>query len=60
MTIKYEVITTPSGNTVINATFTDSDKMLSIPSDPANSDYQRYLAWLENPEAEQSTPNLSE
>jgi hypothetical protein len=28
----------------------------AIPTDPANSDYQRYLAWLENPEAEQSTP----
>ena len=27
----------------------------SIPCDPANSDYQRYL----NPEAEQSTPNLA-
>jgi hypothetical protein len=26
-----------------------------IPTDPANSDYQRYL----NPEAEQSTPNLA-
>jgi hypothetical protein len=24
-------------------------------ADPANSDYQRYLAWLENPEAEHST-----
>jgi hypothetical protein len=23
-----------------------------IPLDPANSDYQRYLAWLENPETE--------
>ncbi len=31
-----------------------------IPLDPANSDYQRYLAWLENPEAEQSTPNLAD
>jgi hypothetical protein len=30
-----------------------------IPIDLANSDYQRYLAWLENPEAEQSTPNLT-
>ena len=30
-----------------------------IPCDQANSDYQRYLAWLENPEAEQSTPNLA-
>ena len=27
----------------------------SFPADPANSDYQRYL----NPEAEQSTPNLT-
>jgi len=26
-----------------------------IPVDPANADYQRYL----NPEAEQSTPNLT-
>jgi hypothetical protein len=23
----------------------------SIPIDPANSDYQRYLRWLENPNA---------
>jgi hypothetical protein len=27
-----------------------------IPTDPANSDYQRYL----NPEAEQSTPSLTD
>jgi len=32
----------------------------AIPTDPANSDYQRYLRWLENPEAEQSTPILPE
>jgi len=24
-----------------------------IPNDPANSDYQRYLRWLENPDAEE-------
>ena len=31
----------------------DNDGIIStIPNDPANSDYQRYL----NPEAEQSTP----
>ena len=29
-----------------------------IPLDSANSDYQRYLRWLENPEAEQSTPSI--
>jgi hypothetical protein len=30
----------------------EDGSILSIPCDPANSDYQRYL----NPEAEQSTP----
>jgi hypothetical protein len=29
-----------------------------IPNDPANSDYQRYLAWLENPDAELTPPTL--
>jgi hypothetical protein len=33
---------------------TDSNgNIFWIPLDPANSDYQRYLAWLENPEAEE-------
>ena len=43
MTIKYEEVITPSGNTVITATFDDSNRILSIPCDPANSDYQAYL-----------------
>ena len=42
----YQVITTPSGNTVINAIFEDG-QMLSIPTDLANSDYQAYLKSLE-------------
>ncbi len=29
-----------------------------IPEDPANSDYQEYLKWLENPNAEITTPTL--
>jgi hypothetical protein len=50
-TLKYEV--NESGTILRN----DQDgKVWSIPADLANSDYQRYLAWLENPEAEQSTP----
>ena len=53
----YQVIETPSGNTVIQ--YEENGFLVSIPKDPANSDYQRYLAWLENPEAEQSTPNLA-
>jgi hypothetical protein len=42
MNIQYEVIKTPSGNTVINAIFEDGH-MLSIPTEPSNSDYQAYL-----------------
>jgi hypothetical protein len=33
-------------------------RILSIPCNLENADYQRYLAWLENPEAEQSTPSV--
>lgn len=29
-----------------------------IPLDPANSDYQAYLRWLENPDAEITYPNF--
>jgi hypothetical protein len=50
---RYEVIETPTGNTVINAYY-DNGVMISIPMDEGNADYQRYL----NPEAEQSTPIL--
>jgi len=53
---EYMIKETPFGNTVIE--YEENGVRYSIPSDPANSDYQRYLAWLENPEAEQSTPNL--
>ena len=45
----YEDIFMQSGETV-----------WSVPKDPANSDYQRYLAWLENPEAALSTPIATE
>ena len=36
-------------------TYEKDGVVYSIPKDPANSDYQRYL----NPKAEQSTPNLA-
>ena len=38
----------------------DDGTVWAVPTDSANSDYQRYLRWLENPEAEQSTPNLAD
>lgn len=34
---------------------TDEDgKRYAIPADESNSDYQRYLRWLENPNAEEN------
>ena len=50
----YELITDDiSGKEVIKYTREDG-KEFWIPTDPANSDYQRYL----NPEAALSTPNV--
>ena len=57
MTFIYEEIISESNEKILKRT--DENGLVSwIPLDPANSDYQRYLAWLENPEAEQSTPNV--
>jgi hypothetical protein len=49
MAIYYTIIDVPMGGQVLEATFDDSNKLLYIPMDEANSDYQRYL----NPEADQ-------
>jgi hypothetical protein len=54
MEYTYEEVTNELGNAIKR---TDKDGVISwIPIDEANSDYQRYL----NPEAEQSTPILSD
>ena len=50
--IHYEIVTIDIGYKVIEnvkATFDDSDEVLMIPTDPANSDYQAYLASLDEP-----------
>jgi hypothetical protein len=53
MTFIYEEVKDEFGSVIKR---TDADGVISwIPTDPANSDYQRYL----NPEAEDFTPNLS-
>ena len=41
--IKYETVTVNDKTQNIKATFDDSDIVLMIPIDPANSDYQAYL-----------------
>ena len=51
MAFTYEEKQDDLGNVFIKAT--DGNIILLIPSDPANSDYQRYLRWLENPDAEE-------
>jgi len=56
MEIIYEEVVSELGDKCIKAT--QGDVLMFIPIDPANSDYQTYLAWLENPEAALSTPNV--
>ena len=46
--MKYEELE----NGVIQRTNKDNS-ITTFLSDPANSDYQRYLRWLENPDAEE-------
>ena len=48
----YELSTTEFGKTIKK---TDVNGVIWwIPTDPANSDYQRYLRWLENPDADEA------
>ena len=54
MKYTYEVIQTETPSGIVE-TIKRSDGAF-IPTDPANSDYQRYL----NPEAEQSTPMVTD
>jgi hypothetical protein len=48
MSINYEV---QEDGTI---TYRKDDTLVSIPPNPGNSDYQRYLRWLENPDAEEN------
>lgn len=52
MKIVYEKTTQDCGQDVVQATHEDG-KIFWIPADESNSDYQRYLRWLENPDAEE-------
>lgn len=55
----YTVIENPIHGNSIRAEY-ENGVVLSIPIDPANSDYQAYLRWLENPAAEELTPTITE
>jgi hypothetical protein len=52
--INYTEITTPLGNTVIQ--YEENGLLYSIPTDPANSDYQAYLN--KDKPVEHFTPSL--
>jgi hypothetical protein len=47
---EYKVETDRRGNNIIS--YEENGVLYSFVEDPANSDYQRYLRWLENPDAE--------
>ena len=55
----YETILNDK-NEIVAIKKQNGDITLYIPVDESNSDYQRYLRWLENPEAEQFTPGVSQ
>jgi hypothetical protein len=48
---EYKVETDLRGNKIIS--YEENGFVYSFLEDPANSDYQRYLRWLENPDAEE-------
>jgi hypothetical protein len=49
----YEITEAPLGGEILKRTDANG-KVWWIPIDPANSDYQRYLRWLENPDADEA------
>ena len=48
---KYEEIITSDGVSIMIKRTNADDTETWIPPDLANSDYQRYLRWVENPDA---------
>ena len=59
MTTTYELVEYPDRPLKFVRRIVDGVES-AIPIEPANSDYQAYLAWLENPQAALSTPIVTE
>jgi len=56
MTVTYEIMQLENSEIIVR--HNEDGTISSFGKDLENSDYQRYLAWLENPEAEQFTPSV--
>jgi hypothetical protein len=50
--MKYTKIEDPKGSCVVR--INDDETVTAIPLDPANSDYQAYLAWLAEEEKKET------
>ena len=54
----YEEITSELGDECVKATY-HNGVVLLIPKDESNSDYQAYLRWLENPDADDTQGGIN-
>lgn len=52
--MKYEEYTSEVSQNIFIKRTDDNGDIFIIPKDESNSDYQRYLRWLENPDADES------
>lgn len=51
----YRIIKNDKDEIICIERIDDNGQIWSIPTDPANSDYQQYLRWLDNPNADEFT-----
>jgi len=56
MTIQYKLVNNPITNTTSCVNKIENNRIVSIPFDEANTDYQEYLEWV----AEGNTPEEAE
>jgi hypothetical protein len=61
MTVTYNHVQSDPATLIIEHIdrFNEDGTVSWIPCDPANSDYQRYLRWLENPDADETQGGMN-